>query len=92
MKIPEGRESTKLPSWKWPGRTSIVVVIFFNTHLEVLQGELQHVPEDVAEDLRLALHQHIFIVQRLDHLRLHLEEDRVRETPSGGLQGRRSAR
>lgn len=44
------------------------------THLEVLQGELQHVTEDITEDLRLPLHQHIFIVQRLDHLWFHLED------------------
>lgn len=43
------------------------------THLKVLQGKLQHVSEDIAEDLRLPLHQHIFIVERLDHLWFDLE-------------------
>lgn len=43
-------------------------------YLKVLQGELQHVSEDITEDLRLPLHQHILIVQRLDHLRLHLQK------------------
>lgn len=43
------------------------------THLKVLEGELQHVSEDIAEDLRLPLHQHIFVVQRLDHLWFDLE-------------------
>lgn len=42
------------------------------THLEVLQGELQHVPEDITEDLGLPLDQHTLIVQRLNHLGLHL--------------------
>lgn len=51
------------------------LINFSRTHLEILEGELQHVPEDVAEDLRLALHKHIFVVERLDHLRLYLEED-----------------
>lgn len=43
-------------------------------YLKVLQGELQHVSEDITEDLRLPLHQHILIVQRLDHLRFHLQK------------------
>ena len=42
--------------------------------LEVFQGELQHVPEDIAEDLRLPLDQNILVVQRLDHFGLHLEQ------------------
>lgn len=44
-----------------------------DTYLKVFQGELQHVSEDIAEDLRLSLHQHILIVQRLDHLRFYLQ-------------------
>lgn len=43
-------------------------------YLKVLQGELQHVSEDITEDLCLPLHQHILIVQRLDHLRFHLQK------------------
>lgn len=43
------------------------------TYLKVLQGELQHVSEDIAEDLRLPLHQHILVVQWLYHLRFHLQ-------------------
>lgn len=43
-------------------------------YLKVLQGELQHVSEDITKDLRLPLHQHILIVQRLDHLRFHLQK------------------
>lgn len=44
-----------------------------DTHLKVLKGELQHVSEDIAKDLRLPLHQHIFIIERLDHLWFYLE-------------------
>ena len=40
--------------------------------LEVVQGELQHVSEDIAEDLSLPLQQDALIVQRLNDLRLHL--------------------
>lgn len=44
------------------------------SYLEVVSGELQHVPQNIADDLGLPLHEHILIVQRLDDLRLHLEE------------------
>lgn len=43
-------------------------------YLKVLQGELQHVSEDITEDLRLPLHQHILIVQRLNHLWFDLQK------------------
>lgn len=43
------------------------------THLEVIGGELQHVPESIADDLRLPLKNHIFIVQRFYDLRLDLQ-------------------
>lgn len=43
------------------------------TYLKVFQGELQHVSEDIAEDLRLFLHQHSLIFQRLDHLWFYLQ-------------------
>ncbi len=61
------------PAWMWHTLPSKHAWHRCETHLEVLQGELQHVSEDITEDLRLPLHQHIFIVQRLDHLRFHLE-------------------
>lgn len=43
------------------------------TYLKVFQGELQHVSEDIAEDLCLLLHQHTLILQRLNDLRFYLQ-------------------
>lgn len=55
------------------------------SYLEVICGELQHVPQDVADDLGLPLYEHILIVQRLDDLRLHLEEHMTKSVIVGLL-------
>lgn len=44
------------------------------SYLEVVRGELQHVPQDITDDLGLPLQEHIFVVQRLDDLRLYLKQ------------------
>lgn len=46
------------------------------THLEVIVREEEHLPQTVIQDLGLLLHDHIFVVQRLDQLWLCLEDQR----------------
>ena len=58
--------------------TYVTLVKRRESHLKVLERELQHVSEDITEDLGLPLDQHIFIVQWLDHLRFHLDTNRTR--------------
>ena len=52
-------------------------------HLEVVGGELQHVPQDIADDLGLLLDQDALIVQGIHHLWSDLqtgtESERERE-------------
>lgn len=47
-------------------------------YLEVVCGELQHVPQDVTDDLGLSLQDHTLIIQRLNDLRLHLQRKEIR--------------
>lgn len=47
------------------------------SYLEVISGELQHVTQDIADDLRFSLDEHILIVQRLDDLWFYLKEQKM---------------
>lgn len=42
-------------------------------YLEVVCGELQHVPQGIADDLGLPLQDHALVIQGLHNLRLHLQ-------------------
>lgn len=44
------------------------------SYLEVICGELQHVPENITDDLCLPLKNHTLIVQRLYDFGLHLKQ------------------
>lgn len=43
------------------------------SHLEVVCGELQHVPQNITDDLGLPLQNHTLVVQRLYDLGLYLK-------------------
>ena len=63
--------------------SSVLSVVFQGSwvvsHLEVVGGELQHVPQDIADDLGLLLDQDALIVQGVHHLRSDLQTDRDRD-------------
>lgn len=44
------------------------------SNLEVVRGELQHVPQNVTDDLGLPLQDHSLVVQRLYDLWLDLKQ------------------
>lgn len=60
------------------------------SNLEVVRGELQHVPQNVTDDLGLPLHNHGLVVQRLYDLWLHLKQKiRGWGSPCGSMWGDR---
>lgn len=62
-------------------------LLVFLSHLEVVGGKLQHVPQSIADDLRLPLKNHVLVVQRFYDLRLDLQENtRTRGQPPAGKQ------
>lgn len=58
------------------------------SNLEVVRGELQHVPQDVADDLGLPLQDHGLVVQRLYDLRLDLKQTENGVHPDGRFSSR----
>lgn len=49
-------------------------------YLEVVCGELQHVPQDITDDLGLPLQDHALVIQGLDDLGLHLQSKEGRRS------------
>lgn len=52
-------------------------ITLYIAYLEVISGELQHVPQNITDDLGLPLQNHILIVQRLYDLWLYLKKDKT---------------
>lgn len=60
--------------WKLNQKSTYRDQYIIASYLEVLLGELQHVPQNVTDDLGLPLYNYILIVQRLYDFWLHLKE------------------